>query len=122
MNTPTPGTPGSAARAAATTTGHPALKLVLLTVAALPGWPTAADIADAAELSPTWTADALAELDRLGMITTYRTGDPARYALPDEGGWGYTGQRDGDERPDAEVPDVPGYVGGYRFGHHGARR
>lgn len=120
MNTPTPGPSGSAARAVAVTTGHPALKLVLLTVAALPGWPTVGDIAAAAELSPTWTADALAELDRLRMV--YRTGDPPRYAIPDEGGWGYTGPRDGDDRPDVEVPPVPRYVDGYRIGHHGAQR
>lgn len=120
MNTPTPGPSGSAARAVAVTTGHPALKLVLLTVAALPGWPVAADVAAAAELSPAWTADALAELDRLGMI--YRTGDPPRYALPDEGGWGYAGQRDGDDRPAAEVPAVPGYVRGYTLDGRGVRR
>jgi hypothetical protein len=103
-------------------TGHPALKLVLLTVAAMPGWPTAEDIAAASELDDQWTRDALDELGRRGHITVYHTGRLARYGLVDEGGWGYAGERDGDERPSGEVKPPGPDISGYAFGHHARRQ
>ncbi len=120
MSTPTPGRSGSAARAVAVTTGHPVLKLVLMTVTVLPGWPTAAEVADAAELNDVWTRDALAELVKRGEVTESRAGRPYRYSLADT--WGYASQRDGEERNTGEIvpPPPPTEVALYAMGHHGA--
>jgi hypothetical protein len=116
--------PGSAARAVATTTGHPALKLVLLTVAALPGWPAADDVAAHAELDPGWTRDALAELVRVGHLVAHRGGpaDADRFSLPEDG-WGFASERDGDVLPPDEVPTVnPADTGLYTFTGRKVRR
>jgi hypothetical protein len=108
---------GSAARAVAVTTGHPALKLVLLTVAAVPGWPAADDVARAAELPDDWTRDALAELTRLGHLVCHRESTPARYSLAALDGWGFTSDRDGDVLDTPDIPKVdPARVAGYAFG------
>lgn len=122
MSTPTtPGRSSSAARAVAAATGHPALKLVLLTVAALPGWPTADEVADAAELSDGWTRDALAELVKRGEVTESRAARPYRYSLADQ--WGFASEREGEERHTGDIvppPKIGGDIEGYAFGHHGA--
>lgn len=78
-----------AGRALEITTGHPYLKLVLLTVAAAPGWPAAADVAVAAEVPLDLAEDALAELVRRGHVTAHTAADATRYSLPDDG-WNYT--------------------------------
>jgi hypothetical protein len=108
-------------RALSIVTGHPALKLVLLTVAACPGWPAAGDVAAGAELDPDWTADALTELVRLGHLTAHTADDATRYGLPDDG-WSYT--RDNAQGgPQADAPAAGdlaalenGDISGYRFG------
>jgi hypothetical protein len=90
----TPVTP--TARALGTVTGDPTLKLILLCVAAAPGWPTAADIATTAEV-PGWTAAAaLDELTRRGQVTAHTGIDATRYGVPDDS-WGY-------DRPDSGTP------------------
>lgn len=118
-------------RALAVPTGHPILKLVLLAVAAAPGWPAAADVAELAELDPGWTRDALAELVRRGHLNAHTGTDATRYGLPEDG-WTYT-------RADTEAPeDAPaaavqaaldaGDIGGYpmaapvRLAHGWARK
>lgn len=84
-------------RALAIPTGHPALKLVLLVVAACPGWPAVDDVAELSELGPEWAADALAELVRRGQLIAHSADDGTRFSLPDDG-WTYT-------RSDVESPD-----------------
>lgn len=105
------------ARAVAAHTGHPVLKLVLLTVSALPGYPTVNDIAEAAEMTAWLTEDALSDLVAARHLTEYRSpGQPRRYALPDDG-WTYVR---GDGTDDAEVPaaaPVPAGVYGYAAGN-----
>ncbi len=101
------------ARAVAARTGHPVLKLVLLTVAVLPGYPTVDDIAAAAEMTPSLAEDALADLVAARHVTEYRSpGQPRRYALPDDG-WAFT--RADTEQAPASTP-VPPYVYGYTAG------
>ena len=91
------------ARAVAARTGHPVLKLVLLTVAALPGYPTVNDVADSAELTRSMTEDALSDLVAAKHLAVHRVpGQPSRYALPDDG-WAYT-RADTDEMPAADSP------------------
>lgn len=115
MTTDVPG--GSAARAVAVSTGHPALKLVLLTVAAVPGWPAADDVAGAAELDGDWTRDALDELTRRGHLVCHRESAPPRYSLAALDGWGFVSERDGDQLPADQVPAVdPARVAGFAFG------
>jgi hypothetical protein len=77
------------ARALATVTGHPGLKLLMLTVAAIPGWPTAADVAAAAELDPATTDAGLAELVARRQLVRSTGEMGVRYGLPDDG-WGHT--------------------------------
>jgi len=106
-------------RALATRTGHPVLKLVLLTVATLPGYPTANDVAAAAEMTVALTEDALSDLVAARQLSAHRSpGQPYRYALPDDG-WSYT-RADTDEDPEtpAAAP-VPSYVRGYATGPRG---
>lgn len=73
------------ARALACTTGDPALKLVLLCVAACPGWPTAVDIAAAAEVPDYLAVAALEELTRRRLVTAHTATDATRYGLPEDG-------------------------------------
>lgn len=77
------------ARALSIPTGHPVLKLVLLAVAAAPGWPAAGDVAELAEIPPDWAQDALTELVRRGHLTAHPCADVVRYGMPDDG-WTYT--------------------------------
>lgn len=120
MSTPIPGRSGSAARAVAVTTGHPVLKLVLMTVTVLPGWPTAQEVAAAAELSDDWTRDALAELVKRGEVTESRAAKPYRYSLVDT--WGFASQREGEERNTGEIvpPPPASQVSLIPLGRHGA--
>lgn len=104
------------ARAVAARTGHPVLKLVLLTVSALPGYPTVNDVAAAAEMTPSLTEDALSDLVAARHLTEHRTpGQPRRYALPDEG-WGYV-RDNGDEVEVPAAAPVPAGVYGYAAGN-----
>lgn len=91
--------PTAAGRAAQTRTGHPVLKLVLLVVATLPGWPVAADITAAAEQDPVLTAFALTELERLGLLVVYRHGGDPRYGLAESDEWGHVTARASDDPP-----------------------
>lgn len=75
-------------RALAVPTGHPILKLTLLTVAAAPGWPAAADVAELAEIAVDLAEDALAELARLGHLVAHPADDATRYGMPEDG-WTY---------------------------------
>lgn len=88
------------ARALAATTGDPALKLVLLCVAGCPGWPSAGDVAAAAEMPLDLTQAALAELTQRRMVTAHVGTDTTRYGLPDDG-WTYT--RDDTAEPESEA-------------------
>jgi hypothetical protein len=97
-------------------TGHPTLKLVLLTVATLPGWPTLDDIERASELTDGWAADALAELIRRDLVIESDNLVPARYGLRDGDGWGFTGERDGELLPGAQAPVVGENVSGHALG------
>lgn len=97
------------ARALTTRTGHPVLKLVLLTVAASNGFPTAASIAEATELSLGMTECALTDLVHARLIVAHRSPAGARYGLPDDG-WSYTRADTEDpveEAPDPAVPTAP---------------
>lgn len=98
------------ARAVSVRTGHPVLKLVLLTVSVLPGYPTVEEVAAAAEMTPSLTEDALSDLVAARHITEHRSpGYPRRYALPDDG-WGYTRETDVPAPAGAPVPEgVYGY-------------
>lgn len=113
----TPLTP--TARALAATTGDPALKLVLLCVAGCPGWPTAADIAAAAEIPGDLAASALAELVERRMVVAHTATDATRYGLPDDG-WTYTRADTAEPEADAMKPWTRralqrGEIGGYTF-------
>ncbi len=92
------------------------LKLVLLTVAVLPGYPTVNDVAAAAEMTPSLTEDALSDLVAAKHLAEHRSpGQPRRYALPDDG-WGYTRV----DTEEVEVPaaaPIPPYVYGYTAGN-----
>lgn len=91
------------ARAVTTRTGHPVLKLVLLTVAVLPGYPTVRDVAAATELTESMTEDALSDLVRLRHLACLRVpGGRPQYALPGDG-WTYT-RADSEEDTPAVVP------------------
>jgi hypothetical protein len=102
------------ARALATCTGDPLLKLVLLTVAAAPGWPTYLDVAAAAELPAQTTADALHTLVRRRLLSAHTGADETRYGLPDDG---WTFGRDADDaEPDAKAAaPVPDTITGAAF-------
>lgn len=71
-------------------TGDPTLKLVLLCVAACPGWPCGDDIARAAELDGSVATDALDELVRRRLVVAQDASGLVRYSVPDEGWWTYT--------------------------------
>lgn len=102
-------------RALATVTGHPALKLCLLVVAASPGWPAAGDVAVGAEIPLDLAEDALAELTRLGHLNAHTGTDATRYGLPDDG-WTYGRPPAEDELADtAAAAPVPPDVGGYHW-------
>lgn len=105
------------ARAVAARTGHPVLKLVLLAVAVLPGYPTVNDVAAAAEMTPSLVEDALSDLVAAKHLAEHRSpGQPHRYAMPDDG-WGYTRA---DTEQVGEVPaaaPIPSYVYGYTAGN-----
>lgn len=108
------------ARALAARTGDPALKLVLLCVAACPGWPAAGDIAAAAEIPVDLAVLALDELARRGLVIAHSGTDATRYGLPDDG-WTYA--RDDTGTTAAEAPAEwteralkRGEIGGYKIG------
>ncbi len=109
----------TAARATAIATGHPALKLVLLSVASSPGWPTEQDVVTVSELDPGWAADALAELVRTGVLTRHTGVGPDRFGLAVDDGWGYDRGDTAAEIPVAVPPG--GDIGGYAFSTRGQR-
>jgi hypothetical protein len=113
------------ARALAATTGDPALKLVLLCVAGCPGWPSAADIAAAAEIPVDLAVAALDELASRRMVVAHTGTDATRYGLPDDG-WTYTRAdtaepEDTALQPWAERALKRGEIGGYTFTARQAR-
>lgn len=106
------------ARALTARTGHPALKLVLLTVAAYPSWPDALDVTAACELGDAVVVDALAELVRQRLVAEHRApGDVTRYSLAEDG-WD-AGRVDTPDEAPAEWTATAlrtGQIGGYAFG------
>lgn len=100
-------------RVAAMTTGSPARKLVLMTVAALDG-ATAAQVAAAAELEPDRTRTTLNDLVQAGTLCCTAAGAYTVPGLEDEG-WAYSRADDAPAPPVA----VPAGVALYGCGHHG---
>jgi hypothetical protein len=114
------------ARALTTRAGHPVLKLVLLTVAASNGFPTAADVAEASELTLGMTENALTDLIHARLLVPHRGPSGTRYGLPDDG-WSYTRADTDDGSPDplttSAAPLPPSFdgLGTHLFGRRARR-